>query len=175
MVCLEGRGGSDGITVDFEAEYTQYKPPLHHPLRPGSWTVRVLHQWVLLAETKFLVIPLAFSGNRPLRKRQDQWLHGGPPNNEYMDQSFQRLSGILNLPPSDFAEKEALHNSQLVGEQLESWIYESVSKFWSATESCAVEPSLCPALQPCRKTTWSSLSDDPKSELGPVKDDGRLR
>lgn len=56
------------ITVDFEAEYTQYKPPLHHPLRPGSWTVRVLHQWVLLAETKFLVIPLAFSGNRPLRK-----------------------------------------------------------------------------------------------------------
>ncbi|XP_032900359.1 xylosyltransferase 2 [Amblyraja radiata] len=163
------------ITVDFEAEYTQYKPPLHHPLRPGSWTVRVLHQWVLLAETKFLVIPLAFSGNRPLRKGQDQWLHGGPPNNEYMDQSFQRLSGILNLPPSDFAEKEALHNSQLVGEQLESWIYESVSKFWSATESCAVEPSLCPALQPCRKTTWSSLSDDPKSELGPVKDDGRLR
>ncbi|XP_072098104.1 xylosyltransferase 2 isoform X1 [Mobula birostris] len=163
------------ITVDSEAEFTQYKPPLNHPLRPGSWTVRVLHLWTLLAETKFLVIPLAFSGKRPLRKGQDQWLHAGPPNNEYMDQNFQRLSGILNLPPSDLAVKEALQNSQLFGEQLESWIYESVGKFWSATDTCVVEPSLCPALQPCQKTIWSSLSDDPKSELGPVKDDGRLR
>ncbi|XP_048411257.1 xylosyltransferase 2 isoform X2 [Stegostoma tigrinum] len=163
------------IMVDSEAEYTHYKPPLNRPLRPGSWIVRVLHLWVLLAETKFLVVPLAYSGKQPFRKGQDQWLHAGPPNNEYMDQSFQHLNGILNLPPSDIAIKEAFRNSHLVGKPLELWVYESIGKFWSATNTCTVEPSPCPLLPPCQKTIWSSLSDDPKSELGPVKGDGRLR
>lgn len=56
------------ITVDVDAEYTQYKPPLQRPLRPGTWTVRVLKQWERVAEVRFLVIPLTFKDKEPLRK-----------------------------------------------------------------------------------------------------------
>ncbi|XP_005998331.1 xylosyltransferase 2 [Latimeria chalumnae] len=164
------------ITVDSETEFTQYKPPLNHPLRPGTWTVRVLHLWEPIAETKFLVAPLTLNGNKPLKKDEDRWLHAGPPGNEYMDQSFQRLSGVLNLPKLSFVEEEeALRKSELVGKPLEDWADECISEFWSATDFCAVHPSPCTALQSCAKTSWSSLSLDPKSEMGTVKPDGRLR
>lgn len=56
------------ITVDVDAEYTQYKPPLQRPLRPGTWTVRVLKQWERVAEVSFLVMPLTFKEKQPLRK-----------------------------------------------------------------------------------------------------------
>lgn len=55
------------ITVDVDAEYTQYKPPLQRPLRPGTWTVRVLKQWERVAEVRFLVMPLTFKDKEPLR------------------------------------------------------------------------------------------------------------
>ncbi len=56
------------ITVDVDAEYTHYKPPLQRPLRPGTWTVRVLKQWERVAEVRFLVMPLTFKDKEPLRK-----------------------------------------------------------------------------------------------------------
>lgn len=56
------------ITVDLDAEYTQYKPPLQRPLRPGTWTVRVLKHWERVAEVRFLVTPLTFKDKEPLRK-----------------------------------------------------------------------------------------------------------
>ena len=56
------------IGVDVDAEYTQYKPPLQRPLRPGAWTVRVLRLWERVAEARFLVMPLAFKGREPLRQ-----------------------------------------------------------------------------------------------------------
>lgn len=56
------------ITVDVDAEYTQYKPPLQRPLRPGTWTVRVLKQWERVAEVRFLVMPLTVKDKEPLRK-----------------------------------------------------------------------------------------------------------
>lgn len=55
------------ISVDVDAEYTQYKPLLQRPLRPGAWTVRVLRLWERVAEVRFLVMPLAFKGREPLR------------------------------------------------------------------------------------------------------------
>lgn len=56
------------ISVDVEAEFTQYKPPLQRPLRPGVWTVRVLRLWERVAEARFLVMPLVFKGKEPFRK-----------------------------------------------------------------------------------------------------------
>lgn len=56
------------ITVDVDAEYTQYKPPLQRPLRPGTWTVRVLKQWERVAEVRFLVTPLTFKDKELLHK-----------------------------------------------------------------------------------------------------------
>ncbi|XP_069381468.1 xylosyltransferase 2 isoform X2 [Paralichthys olivaceus] len=162
------------ITVDVDAEYTQYKPPLQRPLRPGTWTVRVLKQWERVAEVRFLVMPLTFKDKEPLRK-EDSWLHAGPPGNMYMEQSFQQLSSLLKLPPQEPAMREAQRRAQLVGLPLEEWLDSGVRTFWVMGNLCTTQTSSCPALGPCSKTSWSSLSPDPKSELGPVKSDGRIR
>ncbi|XP_062264233.1 xylosyltransferase 2 isoform X2 [Platichthys flesus] len=162
------------ITVDVDAEYTQYKPPLQRPLRPGTWTVRVLKQWERVAEVRFLVMPLTFKDKEPLR-REDSWLHAGPPGNMYLEQSFQQLSSMLKLPPQEPAMREAQRKAQLVGLPLEEWLDSGVRTFWVMGHLCTTQTSSCPALGPCSKTSWSSLSPDPKSELGPVKSDGRIR
>ncbi|XP_053299768.1 xylosyltransferase 2 isoform X2 [Pleuronectes platessa] len=162
------------ITVDVDAEYTQYKPPLQRPLRPGTWTVRVLKQWERVAEVRFLVMPLTFKDKEPLRK-EDSWLHAGPPGNMYLEQSFQQLSSMLKLPPQEPAMREAQRKAQLVGLPLEEWLDSGVRTFWVMGNLCTTQTSSCPALGPCSKTSWSSLSPDPKSELGPVKSDGRIR
>ncbi|NWZ61071.1 XYLT2 Xylosyltransferase, partial [Acrocephalus arundinaceus] len=163
------------ITVDAEAEFTQYKPPLNHPLRPGIWTIRLLQFWEPLGENQFLVVPQTFNRKQPLRKDDSNWLHGGPPRNEYMDQNFQGLGGILNLPRSEAAEEDAVRKARLTGKELEDWADAAIGTFWSTANVCVSSPSACASLETCSKTSWSSLSPDPKSELGPVKPDGRLR
>ncbi|KAK2894036.1 hypothetical protein Q8A73_016520 [Channa argus] len=163
------------ITVDVDAEYTQYKPPLQRPLRPGIWTVRVLKQWQRVAEVRFLVMPLTFKDKEPLRKEEASSIHAGPSGNLYLEQSFQQLSGVLKMPPPELAMQEAQRNAQLVGKALEAWVDSSVGTFWVTGDLCAKQTSSCPTLGRCSKTSWSSLSPDPKSELGPIKSDGRIR
>ncbi|KAK0132509.1 Xylosyltransferase 2 [Merluccius polli] len=167
------------ISVDVDAEYTQYKPPLQRPLRPGAWTVRVLKRWERVAEVRFLVLPLVFKGKQPLRQDEDSWLHAGPPGNLYLDQDFQQLSSVLKLPPQEAAMQESQRRAKLVGKPLEAWVDSSAGAFWLTGDLCTTSStspsSPCPALAPCTKTSWSTLSPDPKSDLGPVKSDGRIR
>ncbi|CAL1588916.1 unnamed protein product [Knipowitschia caucasica] len=163
------------ITVDVDAEYTQYKPPLQHPLRPGIWTVMVLKQWERKAQVQFLVLPLSFKDKEPLRKGEDSWLLAGPPGNQYLEQSFDQLSTVLKLPPQEPLMLKAQQNAQLVGKRLESWLDSLMERFWVTGDMCATQTSSCSTLPQCSQTTWSSLSPDPKSELGPVKSDGRIR
>ncbi|KAJ8283896.1 hypothetical protein COCON_G00027460 [Conger conger] len=163
------------ISVDVEVEFTQYKPPLQRPLRPGAWTVRVLRLWETVAEARFLITPLAFKARQPLRKDEDSWLHAGPPGNLYMDQGFQQLSPVLKLTRGEQALEEAQEKAQLVGRALEDWIDASVGVFWVMGDICSTEASPCPSLVTCNTTSWSSLSPDPKSELGAVRSNGRIR
>lgn len=66
------------ILIESTAEFTHYKPPLNLPLRPGVWTVKILHHWVPVAETKFLVAPLTFSNRQPIKPGKcSQCLWGG--------------------------------------------------------------------------------------------------
>ncbi|KAM8947297.1 xylosyltransferase 2 isoform 2-T2 [Pelodytes ibericus] len=163
------------ITVDSDSDYTQYKPPLARPLRPGVWNVRLLHFWEMLAEVQFLVIPLTVRNKNPLHKG-DSWLHSGPPLGHYMEQSFQALSGILNLPSRAEIEKVADQKSKLRGRKLEKWTDDHLRQFWSVGGVCTkVLSNTCPSLPICSDTHWSSLSPDPKSELGLVGLDGHLR
>ncbi|KAF2976770.1 hypothetical protein EK904_009297 [Melospiza melodia maxima] len=163
------------ILIESSAEFTHYKPPLNLPLRPGVWTIKILHHWVQVAETKFLVTPLTFSNQQPIKLEEAIKLHSGPPKNAYMEQSFQGLNPVLNLPVSAARADQAQRNAGLVGARLDAWVDSLVSGVWSAVDVCSVGPSACPVLQGCAQTAWSSLSPDPKSELGPVKPDGRLR
>lgn len=56
------------ILVDASAEVTHYRPPLTSPLRPGMWTLRVLHHWSPLGQTSFIVAPLEFHRQRPIQQ-----------------------------------------------------------------------------------------------------------
>lgn len=106
---------------------------------------------------------------------EDSWLHAGPPGNLYLEQSFQQLSSVLKLPPQEPAMQVAQRNAQLVGQALDAWVDTSVESFWVIGDLCATQTSSCPALGSCSKTAWSPLSPDPKSDMGPVKSDGRIR
>lgn len=56
------------ILVDASAEVTHYRPPLTPPLRPGLWTLRVLHHWNPLGQTSFIVAPIEFHRQQPLQQ-----------------------------------------------------------------------------------------------------------
>ncbi|XP_063077573.1 xylosyltransferase 2 isoform X2 [Engraulis encrasicolus] len=163
------------ITVEAETEVTQYRPPLQHPLRPGVWRVRLLRLWQRIAETSFLVTPLTQRAHIPFNTAEHGWLHAGPAGNVYLEQSFQQLSSILRLPSLEEGLKEAHSHAQLQGAELEAWVDRGMSAFWSPGGGCSSLGSACPALSLCSSTPWSSLSPDPKAELGPIKSDGRIR
>ncbi|XP_070811439.1 LOW QUALITY PROTEIN: xylosyltransferase 1 [Pituophis catenifer annectens] len=163
------------ILIESSAEFTHYKPPLNLPLRPGVWTIKILHHWVPVAETKFLVSPLTFLNKQAIRQEETTKLHGGPPKNSYMEQSFQGLNPVLNIPVSTGQLEQLKKNAMLTGTKLESWVDSLVGSVWSAVDICTTGPTSCPVMQACSQTSWSSLSPDPKSELGPVRPDGRLR
>lgn len=88
---------------------------------------------------------------------------------------MQQLSSVLELPPQEPAMQEARRKAQLLGHPLQEWVDDSIGTFWVTGNMCATQTSSCPTLGLCSETSWSSLSPDPKSELGPVKSDGRIR
>ncbi|XP_035293043.1 xylosyltransferase 1 isoform X1, partial [Cricetulus griseus] len=163
------------ILIESTAEFTHYKPPLNLPLRPGVWTVKILHHWVPVAETKFLVAPLTFSNKQPIKAEEALKLHNGPPRSAYMEQSFQSLNPVLSLPINPAQVEQARKNAASTGTALEAWLDSLVGGTWTAMDICATGPTACPVMQTCSQTAWSSFSPDPKSELGAVKPDGRLR
>ncbi|XP_036398508.1 xylosyltransferase 1 [Megalops cyprinoides] len=163
------------ILIDASAEFTHYRPPLNLPLRPGVWTVRVLHHWSPVAETRFLITPLAYNKHQPIRQEDTLRLHNGPAKNSYMDQSFHGLNPVLNIPVHLGQVEAAKRNAGLTGAELEHWVDSLVGEMWSAVDVCSTGPSACPVMQACAKTMWSSLSPDPKSQLGPPRADGRIR
>lgn len=102
-------------------------------------------------------------------------LHGGPLRNSYMEQSFHGLNPVLRLPVSLGAVEEAEANAGLTGAPLRRWLDGLLEGHWSAADVCSMGPSACPVMQRCHLTVWSSASPDPKSELKPPREDGRIR
>lgn len=102
-------------------------------------------------------------------------LHNGPAKNSYMEQSFHGLNPVLNIPVSLGSVEQAKRNAALTGPELERWLDSLVGELWEAADVCAVGPSACPVMQACAKNPWSSLSPDPKSQLGAPRADGRIR
>ncbi|TRY95604.1 hypothetical protein DNTS_017816 [Danionella cerebrum] len=163
------------ILIDGSAEFTHYKPTLNLPLRPGMWTVRILHRWNPVAETHFLITPLTHHKHLPIRQEDALRTHNGPSKNSYMEQSFHGLNPILNIPVHLGQVEAAEQNAALTGAELERWVDSLVGDVWSAMDVCSVGPSGCPVMQSCRETVWSSLSPDPKSQLSSPRSNGRIR
>ena len=159
----------------------EYAVPLvmdfERPLRPGIWTVKVQHNWNIIAELHFLVSPYSHYGGRPITDSEAKMLHRGPDGKYEKDKPQFDIGASLELDDPQLAASVAMRNSLMGGVQLLEWIDDLTFKFWTVGELCSVGSILpCPGIQLCNITTWSSLSPDPKSQLGRVNPEtGRMR
>ena len=153
-------------TVKVESGWfvTFHKPKLERPIRPGVWNVRVeLKSGEAIMERKFLVVPLTHENMRPL---------GNPAAVN---------AARLNDPhsPSIGAEEldEWKENVQKTGQSLEEWLDELVGDFWMIEQVCrtGAERDDCAHFRDCANMEWSTFSPDPKSEIGEIKQNGRIR
>ncbi|XP_041362874.1 xylosyltransferase 2-like [Gigantopelta aegis] len=147
----------------------QHKPNFNRPLRPGIWTVKLMFNFDVVAETSFLVTPLSFFHSRSISTSEIYRTHAGPFG-MYATKDFSEFRDVLQVKQNAELEKQAMINMKKVGKDLENWIDSLVPYFWQVQRSCSVEDmtNMCDELQQCRKTSWSSRSPDPKSELSAI-------
>uniref|UniRef100_A0A3Q3XP95 Xylosyltransferase 1 n=1 Tax=Mola mola TaxID=94237 RepID=A0A3Q3XP95_MOLML len=118
-------------------------------LVPGVWTLRVLHHWNPLGQTSFVVAPVEFHRQQPLRQGER------PQHCPYKEIT-------LVLPPKAPGLKVCAPDMWIniwsvgVTDRITAWILNMNSTR-------------------CRLTIWSSAGPDPKSELKLPREDGRIR
>lgn len=113
------------------------KSSLQQPLQSGSWTVKVLHKKMLLGLTRFLVIPSVNETTKDINTSQN-----------ILDKLITNFYLIKDTCIS--YKHENIRN--IVGSYLGTFESEgNTNNFHKFNE--------------CKKTRWSSLSPDPKSEL----------
>jgi len=187
---------SDFKTPAKSAGVTETPLSLRKPMRPGKWTVRfyVQRQFTkICAEVTFYVAPLQFKksveGDSQLRTD-----NRGIENDDQLNAANRNLYSIrttLALTKDIQALQSLVANSAIVaGQQLKSWIDSVLSQAWKVKDICyaskdsenwkSSQPTRCRRVRQvtpnlCANMNWSSFSPDPKSDLGPVKADGRIR
>ncbi|XP_046561647.1 xylosyltransferase 1-like [Haliotis rubra] len=146
-----------------------HKPQLNRPLRPGIWQVKLMYNLQLLAETSFLVIPLTVYDGHPISAAEIYRAHSGPQG-FYASKDFSEFRDVLNVPKHADLQTQAAVNAKKVGKDLENWVDSLVPLFWQVQRSCTIEDlsNTCLVLEQCKKTSWSSRSPDPKSDLSSV-------
>ena len=143
-----------------------HKPKVERPIRPGVWTVSVQlnpkGNGPVLMETKFLVVPITHENKQPLA-----------------DPQAVNAKRTVTVKPSMNVEQFAAWRSHVSksGQHLEQWMDSLVSGHWTIEGYCRTSSmeNGCSLARDCLATSWSSFSPDPKSEIGDIKSDGRIR
>ncbi|KAK7082661.1 Xylosyltransferase 2 [Halocaridina rubra] len=165
------------ITLESGEQVVSHKFDLQNPLLPGPWTVRVVVDNVVIATHMFLILPLQFINGRQISIKEARMLHKGPTGPYTDDEASMRLQ---SYPGNSSAMEVAIAHSQLYGPLLSNWIDELVSRFFTIQDTCYIPSVHVPdcvrtSLEPCAETSWSSMSPDPKSELGDINiESGRI-
>ncbi|KAH9489879.1 hypothetical protein Btru_044479 [Bulinus truncatus] len=140
------------------------KPFLNKPLRPGIWKACIMIDLKLVAYTQFLVTPLTFLNNEPISVSDTLRSHQGP-NGLYTSSDFSEFKPNLHLSDDPKLLEEARLNSKKTGAELEQLVDTLTRFFWVVQNTCVTEAvSACPLLSPCKNTSWSTQSPDPKSD-----------
>lgn len=158
------------ILIPQTTNIAMHKPVFSKPLRPGVWTVKLMYEWKVMAETQFLVIPQTILNGKPITPAEVDLLHKGPVG-YYDSKDFEELREVLKVNMSTEAMKIAQLNARKVGEPLQNLVDSLVGKFWGIRNICSVHklPENCPKIDLCSSTSWSSRSPDPKSNLQNLK------
>ena len=164
------------VTVGKESLIEVHKPRIKTPLRPGVWTVKVLHVNRIAVEVKFLVLPFATINGAPVTEEQVNKLHNGP-SGPYTLENLNDFQEKLKVSNPEELKSKSVINGKKFGKDLLSWIDELTYQFWTAHDMCSEEDLgfKCPELNLCSETSWSSMSPDPKSEIKGVDKYGRIR
>ena len=168
------------MKVDKSWVISFHKPTFTKPLRPGTWTVKIVYNDdVVLGLTKFLVIPQNYFDGKTANLRNVVDTNNGPPAGLYAPDyviEFDRGANDTKTLVEEFTKY-----SKSTGTSLEEWIDGHVSKHWNFSGICIVRNDVenskgnCAAKLPsCSDTTWSSNAPDPKTEVGKPNADGLL-
>ena len=152
-----------------------HKPKVERPIRPGVWTVKVTlppkDGGTVLMQNQFLVVPITHENRKPLADPQAV--------------NARRTVTIKpSMDPKEFAQWRS--NVSKSGAQLEQWLDSLVAKHWTIKGYCRTRtskegegvgdsPKQCSWIPDCMSTSWSSFSPDPKSEIGKIQLNGRIR
>ena len=142
-----------------------HKPTFKMPLRPGTWKVKLVHEDnIVLGETLFLVTPLAYVNGKAITLEDAVRLNNGPGAGLYTNDfviDFDREAKDTEAKVKEFSD-----NSHATGRQLENWIDLLIARHWVIKETCVVHKEvLLENVEECKKTNWSSMSPDPKSDV----------
>lgn len=150
------------MKLDSATTVATHKPKLSKPIRPGIWNVKILHsEGETFMHTTFLVTPVKYDKKVPL-------VNPAVVNGRL---AHDKAADGVDLHLYSQWKERALSTKN----QLDTWIEELVTNFWRIEAVCSTAAGQCRSLVNCRETSWSTLSPDPKSELGPVLSNGRLR
>ena len=158
-----------------------HKPTFTKPLRPGTWVVKIVYSDdIVLGLTKFLVIPQNHFNGKSATLEDVVLTNNGPPAGLYAPDYVIEFDRGANNTKTLVEEFTKLTRS--IGTALEKWIDGHVSKHWIFSGMCKLKSSIendaenkCISRLPfCFETTWSSLSPDPKSEIGVPNSKGLL-
>lgn len=157
-----------------------HKPTFKKPMRPGKWTIKMIFtnkgEDMVIGQTTFLIIPMSFSKGEPISPQDAMAANNGPPGGIYNTNDFL-IEFDREANNTEVLAKRAAVNSRKAGADLDGWVDSEVEYFWTVESSCSLSGQIpeCTGIPLCESTSWSSRSPDPKSELGKVKGNGRLR
>ena len=158
----EKRVATHTVKVESGWFVTFHKPKFERPIPPGVWNCRVeLTDGTAVMETRFLVVPLTHEHMKLMENPRTV--------------NAARMRDASNAKSRAVIEWE--ESVQKTGESLEQWLDELVGDFWKIEGICRThaDRDSCRYIQECAGAEWSTFSPDPKSELGEVKKNGRIR
>ena len=131
---------------------------------------------LVIGQTFFLVAPLAFAKGQPLMARTAVELNNGPSEGIYNphDFSIELDSETNNI---EALSEAAAVNARKTDGELRAWSDDVISEFWNVETTCSPSGPIpeCPTVRSCGHVSWSSRSPDPKSEIGKVKPNEKIR
>lgn len=149
------------------------KPSLKQPLLPGAWTVKLLCKFEVVADVRFLVVPLQFFGGSVVRQNQVGFVHGGVGANSDFGEGYNKF--LPDAVEREHLERLSQANAKRYDVDLEEWIDGLVLAFYQFENVCFKTKSCAGSLQLCSDTNWSSFAPDPKSYIGQLnKTTGRF-
>lgn len=152
-----------------------HKPKLERPIRPGLWSVKLVTHVKSgkdLLQTDFLVVPLTHENKEPL---------GSPQSVNALRAGLSGKVGGAGGHGGVALLESWRRNVSKSGVELDGWVDDLLGQYWRVEGSCrggAIAMGTnggCGWMPSCAGSGWSTLSPDPKSELGEVQSNGRLR